>query len=124
VAGPGKSRYDHAKIKDVARTMHAELQRVTGSGTLSDVSSRGNVPAAAFGSWDAARSLAATVTAGNQQITSLYQRFLNDFAHVAEMISKIADNYRESDEKMLAAIRSINPSGEQPPTTSTVKPVE
>ncbi|WP_157407919.1 hypothetical protein [Actinomadura atramentaria] len=108
----------------MAKKMQRELDQLTGSGSVSDVESRGNVPASAFGTWDAAQSLAATVVAGNRNIARLYDEFVSNLAEFAAALSKMADNYRESDEKMLADIRSINPSSGPAPTRSSVKAVE
>lgn len=127
-AGRG-TRYDHTQIRDIARQMRRELATYSGPGTLPDLTSRGRPPAAAFGTWDAAQALSRTVDHGNTQITRAYQELLDGFLSVANALEKIADNYREADEKMLSDIRSIggqtsDPPAGPPPTRSTVKPME
>ncbi|MFD0900662.1 hypothetical protein [Actinomadura sediminis] len=128
--GSRGTEYDHTRIRDVARQMRRELASYSGPGTLPDLTSRGKVPAAAFGTWDTAQVMGKTVEQGNIQIVRAYQQFLDGFLSVANALEKVADNYRDADEKTLAGIRSVGrraggpaPSGTAP-TRSTVQPME
>ncbi|WP_026403231.1 hypothetical protein [Actinomadura rifamycini] len=127
-AGRG-TKYDHTQIRDVARQMRRELAAHPGPGSLPDLASRGNVPASAFGGWDAAQALGRTVGHGNSQITRAYQQLLDGILSMADALEKVADNYRGADERMVADIRAVggqmsDPPVGAPPTRATAKPME
>ncbi|WP_155884657.1 hypothetical protein [Actinomadura flavalba] len=121
----GKSSYDHAQIKDVARRLQRELDALAVTGTPAGLAARGALSPSALGQWDAAQALHATVNHSNQQIVHAYEKFVKDFREVTMALEKIANNYRESDAKMLAEINAVgNGLDGRPPTRSSAKPVE
>ncbi|MFC4906032.1 hypothetical protein [Actinomadura gamaensis] len=93
----GGTAHDHEFARGAAALLRRELARPSAPGSPSDVTVRTNVPAAAFGNWDAASTLAETAARGHAEFTAAYRLLFSEIRTAAEALERTADTVREAE---------------------------
>ncbi|MFC5184786.1 hypothetical protein [Actinomadura harenae] len=103
----GGTAHDHEFARGAAALLRRELARPSGPGSPPDVTVRTNTPAAAFGGWDAARTLAETAGRGHAEFSAAYRLLFTEVLAAAEALERTADTVQEAEDDTVDRVRHV-----------------
>ncbi|MEU5876575.1 DUF2563 family protein [Spirillospora sp. NPDC047279] len=114
---------DKDEVERILKELRADYDGyANGTGTVSDIQSRGNINTAHLGNYPAAQSLQASTQATYNQAAAQYNAFLNSYDQIITALENAVKGYKDMETNNAATANGVSTGGNsssQPTTSNT-----
>ncbi|MFI0450864.1 hypothetical protein [Actinomadura sp. 6N118] len=99
---------DKAEVERILKELRADYESFSsGSGTVNDLQSKGNINTAHLGNYPAAQSLQASTQATYNQFTAQYNSFLNSYEAIITALENAVKGYKDMETNNSATANGV-----------------
>lgn len=119
-----KLEIEKDEVKKILKILRDDYESYnSGSGTLNELQSKGNITTAQLGNYPAAMSLQASTQKAYLQLNQTYNAFLSSYEAVINALEKAVGNYEDMEHNNTAAANGVDSpatnTGSKPTTKNT-----